>query len=86
MRSYSGERSGADWDAFVEYTKRVWFSNGIHHHYSMKKIEQVYGSVFEGILGERVSTKPVEVVTPFPWMDRKGNAGALKSSKLKAGG
>ena len=34
---YEGERSGADWDAFIEYTKRVWFSNGIHHHYSMRK-------------------------------------------------
>ena len=34
---YEGERSGADWDAFMEYTKRVWFSNGIHHHYSMRK-------------------------------------------------
>jgi hypothetical protein len=35
--------------------------------HSMAKIEKVYGSVFEGILGEKVSTKPVEVVTPFPW-------------------
>ncbi|MCC5946158.1 MAG: dihydrofolate reductase [Bernardetiaceae bacterium] len=35
--SYSGERSGADWDAFEVYAKRVWFSNGIHHHYSEKK-------------------------------------------------
>jgi dipeptidyl-peptidase III len=42
MRSYSGERSGADWDAFVEYTKRVWFSNGIHHHYSMKKLDPAF--------------------------------------------
>ena len=22
---------------FMTYTKRVWFSNGIHHHYSMDK-------------------------------------------------
>lgn len=42
--------------------------------HSMAKIERLYGSVFEGILGERVSTKPVEVVTPFPWT-RKGKAG-----------
>ncbi len=26
------------WDAVASYTKRVWFSNGIHHHYSMKKL------------------------------------------------
>jgi len=36
---YEGERSGAQWDAFMEYAKRVWFSNGIHHHYSMRKLQ-----------------------------------------------
>jgi hypothetical protein len=36
--------------------------------YALAKIETVYGSVFEGILGEKVSTKPVEVTTPFPWV------------------
>lgn len=36
--SYSGERSGADWDAFLVYAKRVFFSGGIHHHYSTKKL------------------------------------------------
>jgi hypothetical protein len=36
--------------------------------HSLKKIEEMYGTVFENILGERVSTKPVEVVTPFPWV------------------
>jgi hypothetical protein len=36
--------------------------------HSMVKIEKVYGSIFEGILGEKISTKPVEVVTPFPWV------------------
>lgn len=45
--------------------------------HSMGQIERLYGSVFEGILGERVSTKPVQVDSPFPW--RKGKGGeALK--------
>jgi hypothetical protein len=35
--------------------------------HSMAKIERVYASVFEGILGERISTQPVEIVNPFPW-------------------
>jgi len=26
-----------EWDAFERYLKRVWFSNGIHHHYSEDK-------------------------------------------------
>lgn len=39
ITGYTGERSGADWEAFMTYTKRVWFSNGIHHHYSTRKME-----------------------------------------------
>jgi hypothetical protein len=33
----------------------------------MTPIEKIYGTIFEGILGEKISTRPVEVVTPFPW-------------------
>lgn len=39
--------------------------------HSMSKIDRVYASVFEGILGERISTLPVEVVDPFPWRNDK---------------
>lgn len=35
--SYSGDRSSEDFKAFEEYLKRVWFSNGIHHHYGCEK-------------------------------------------------
>jgi hypothetical protein len=38
--------------------------------HSMAQIDRVYASVFEGILGERISTRPVEVVDPFPWNNR----------------
>ena len=36
-------------------------------------IERVYGTVFENILGEKISTKPVDVVQPFTWIDKDGN-------------
>jgi dipeptidyl-peptidase-3 len=36
-QNFKGERSGTDWDNFMVYLKRVWFSNGIHHHYSTDK-------------------------------------------------
>lgn len=36
---YKGDRNGDNWKAFETYLKRVWFSNGIHHHYSEKKFE-----------------------------------------------
>jgi hypothetical protein len=39
--------------------------------HSMSSIDRIYASVFEGILGERISTRPVEVIDPFPWNSRK---------------
>ena len=35
--NYEGDKTTEDWKAFEVYLKRVWFSNGIHHHYSMMK-------------------------------------------------
>jgi hypothetical protein len=44
--------------------------------HSMVKIENVYGAIFEGILGEKITTKPVQVVTPFPWVKKsRGSEG-----------
>jgi hypothetical protein len=43
----------------------------------MQPIEKLYGSIFEGILGERISTRPVEVVDPFPWHNRRTPNGGL---------
>ncbi|MDY3553941.1 hypothetical protein R5W24_003055 [Gemmata sp. JC717] len=41
--------------------------------HAMIPIERVYGTVFETILGEKISTKPVDVVRPFTWVDKDGN-------------
>jgi dipeptidyl-peptidase-3 len=38
FQKYSGDK-GEDWDAFVVFLKRMWFSNGIHHHYSNDKFK-----------------------------------------------
>jgi len=38
VSGYPGARDTEDFDKFLVYTKRVWFSNGIHHHYSNAKI------------------------------------------------
>jgi dipeptidyl-peptidase-3 len=38
FNTYKGDKTGADWKAFEVYAKRVWFSNGIHHHYNEVKI------------------------------------------------
>ena len=38
FENYAGERSSESWNEFVVYAKRVFFSNGIHHHYANDKI------------------------------------------------
>ena len=35
--SYDGDKTTSDYKAFEVYLKRVWFSNGIHHHYGSEK-------------------------------------------------
>lgn len=37
LTSYKGDKNSAAFKALHAYAKRVWFSNGIHHHYSSKK-------------------------------------------------
>jgi dipeptidyl-peptidase-3 len=37
VQGYKGDREDPRWAAFMTYVKRVWFSNGIHHHYSNDK-------------------------------------------------
>ncbi len=36
-QDYKGDRKSADFEKFTVYLKRVWFCNGIHHHYSTDK-------------------------------------------------
>lgn len=42
VKTYQGDKSGEDWKNFMVYTKRVWFANGIHHHYSMDKFTPAF--------------------------------------------
>ena len=36
---FNGDKETEEWKNFVTYTKRVWFSSGIHHHYSADKFQ-----------------------------------------------
>ena len=50
---YEGERSGEEWDNFMVYAKNVWFSNGIHHHYSNDKFTPEFSQAyFEGLMAD----------------------------------
>jgi dipeptidyl-peptidase-3 len=39
LRHYSGNRATDDFRALTEYLKRIWFANGLHHHYAHDKLE-----------------------------------------------
>ena len=43
---YKGNRKSKDFQAFVTYLKRVWFSNGIHHHYGCEKFQPGFSEEF----------------------------------------
>ncbi|MBN3035009.1 MAG: dihydrofolate reductase [Bacteroidales bacterium] len=48
---YEGDRNHPDFGKFTVYLKRVWFSNGIHHHYSTDKIDPGFsGAYFEELV------------------------------------
>jgi len=45
-QNYKGDKNTDDWKSFEIYLKRVWFSNGIHHHYSSDKIKPDFSAEF----------------------------------------
>ncbi|RMZ50416.1 dihydrofolate reductase [Flavobacteriaceae bacterium PRS1] len=55
--NFEGDKSSEEWNAFEIYLKRVWFSNGIHHHYSNAKIKPDFSSeYFKTLLTETNTT------------------------------
>lgn len=56
-QNYNGDKQATDWKNFEVYLKRVWFSNGIHHHYSTDKIKPDFSKTYFNSL--LVATKTV---------------------------
>ena len=54
---YTGDTSSDNWKAFEVYLKRVWFSNGIHHHYSNAKLKPDFTKEFLSELLLSTNTK-----------------------------
>ncbi|MCB0284065.1 MAG: dihydrofolate reductase [Calditrichaeota bacterium] len=51
VENYKGDRNSQDFQNLLIYTKRVWFSNGIHHHYSrIKFVPEVSADFFKEAL------------------------------------
>ena len=64
VQNFDGDKSTEEWSNFMEYTNRVWFSNGIHHHYSMDKfIPKFSQPYFTELLSSTSTTLSEEIVT-----------------------
>ncbi len=55
--NYKGDRNSDDFKQFEIYLKRIWFSNGIHHHYSMDKFtpgfsQEFFIEVYDAVIEE----------------------------------
>ena len=69
--NYGGERDCDEFRALTEYLKRVWFSNGIHHHYGCEKFkpefsEEYFRTVVLAVAHVMVSDAPVEEHLQLP--------------------
>ncbi len=51
-KEYKGDRSVPEFAAFEKYLKKVWFANGIHHHYSNEKFQPEFSeNYFRELVG-----------------------------------
>lgn len=46
IANYTGDRNTEEFENFMTYTKRMWFSGGIHHHYSSAKLQPEFSSEY----------------------------------------
>jgi len=55
--NYKGDKTTGDWKNFETYLKRIWFSNGIHHHYSNDKFKPAFSQEYLDVLLTETNTK-----------------------------
>ena len=85
FENYSGEKESSDWKEFVVYAKRVFFSNGIHHHYAEEKfIPGCSQEYFAKLMDESGQSKLKEELIPmlfdpalYPYRKNKTGEGDL---------
>jgi dipeptidyl-peptidase-3 len=65
-REYSGDKTTADWKEFELYLKKMWFANGIHHHYSGDKSEPGFSATYLGEMlkatGTNLSDEAIQAI------------------------
>ena len=87
---YEGDRGTVGWQAFEVYLKRIWFSNGIHHHYAnTKHLPEFSEAYFDHLLAETGNSIDAELraVVFDPAVEAKkveqdGTKGLVESSAV----
>lgn len=67
LNEYDGDRECADFQNFTVYAKRLFFANGIHHHYSEDKFfpecpKEYFQSLMEAVGDGEQATELLEVI------------------------
>ncbi len=67
LNEYEGDRECADFQNFTVYAKRLFFANGIHHHYSEDKFfpecpKEYFQSLMEAVGDGEQATEMLEVI------------------------
>ncbi|MEP4531598.1 MAG: dihydrofolate reductase [Cyclobacteriaceae bacterium] len=66
VTKFDGDKTTEDWNQFMVYTKRIWFANGIHHHYGMDKFtpgfSQEYFQELLDAIGTSISDEVMTVI------------------------
>ena len=81
LENYQGDRDSKDFQNFTVYAKRVFFSNGIHHHYAEDKFfpdcpREYFASLMDavGIDGAEASELLEIIYNPDIYPQRKSNS------------
>lgn len=74
VRGYEGDREAPEFQALMTYTKRVWFANGVHHHYSGKKFEPGFSREFFAATVNSLDPASLPQTLPSPTAASGGEA------------
>lgn len=75
FETYPGPKNTPEWEAFETYLKRIWFSNGIYHHYSNDKLSPGFSEAYFDQLVD--DCKPDEI-TSWPGQSHDDTLKLLK--------
>lgn len=79
--NYKGDKTSQDWKNYEIYLKRVWFANGIHHHYSNDKIKPAFSEAYFTSLMKATKTNLAPAIVAVLFNDADAKKVNLDESK-----